>query len=227
MPADIRFHDVMNQALVISQVTENTSDDAIMGAILAIILIFAFLRDWRPTLTIALTIPLSVITTFIGLYAFDYTLNIMTLGGLALGVGNLVDNAVVVIENTFRHMDEEGEDRDTAAKRGAGEVAMAVTASTLTTIHRVSSMVLSTGIAGRLSRPLAVAVTISQVASLLVGLTIVPMIASVIFKKGAKTGRSDQSSAQFLRCVRRTRRSSSGRSITARPSFCLLRESLS
>ena len=107
-----------------------------------------------------LAIPLSVVTTFIGIHTFDYTLNIMTLGGMALGVGMLVDNAVVVIENTFRHL-EEGKDRNAAAKLGAEEVGMAITASTLTTIAVFLPMTLSSGIAGRLSRPLAVTVTLA------------------------------------------------------------------
>ena len=207
IPSDIQFHPVMDQARIITQVTENTGNDAMVGGILAVLLIFAFLLDWRPTLTIALAIPLSVITTFIGIYAFGYTLNIMTLGGLALGVGMLVDNAVVVIENIFRHLDEEGEDRDTAAKRGAEEVGMAITASTLTTVVVFLPMTLSSGIAGRLSRPLAVTVTLSLMASLFVALTIVPMIASIIFKRDGKKdgGNGKKSEEKFIRHFFRAR----------------------
>ncbi len=96
-------------------------------------LIFLFLMNWRPTLIIGVAIPLSIITTFIALYFAGYTLNLLTLGGLALGIGMLVDNAIVVIENMFRHV-QEGKDPKTAAKLGASEVGMAITASTLTTI---------------------------------------------------------------------------------------------
>ena len=88
--------------------TTNTVTNAWQGGLLAIVLIFLFLRNWRPTFVIGLAIPLSIITTFIALYAAGYTLNLLTLGGLALGVGMLVDNAIVVIENIFRHL-EEGE----------------------------------------------------------------------------------------------------------------------
>jgi len=200
MPADLQFYPVMDQGRIITQVTENTGNDALVGGILAVLMIFAFLLDWRPTLTIALAIPLSVITTFIGIYAFGYTLNIMTLGGLALGVGMLVDNAVVVIENIFRHLDEEGEDRATAAKRGAEEVGMAITASTLTTVVVFLPMILSSGIAGRLSRPLAVTVTLSLLASLFVALTIVPMIASILFKpKGSARPLDNEKGEQFVK----------------------------
>jgi HAE1 family hydrophobic/amphiphilic exporter-1 len=209
MPPDIRFYPAIDQGKIISQVTQGTRNDVILGSILAILAIFAFLLDWRPTLTIALAIPISVITTFIGIYLFDYTLNIMTLGGLALAVGMLVDDAIVVIENTFRHLDEEGEDRITAARRGAEEVAMAITASTLTTVVVFLPMVLSTGIAGRLSRPLAVTVTLALFASLFVSLTIVPVLASLLFRKGEGRGEGKASAdgAQiFTRHFGRARR---------------------
>jgi HAE1 family hydrophobic/amphiphilic exporter-1 len=182
MPGEIRFFPAMDQGRIITQVTSNTKQNALVGAFLAIFMIYLFLRDWRPTLTIAIAIPLSVITTFIGMYFFGYTLNIMTLGGIALGVGMLVDNAVVVIENIFRHLKEGKLDRNEAARVGASEVGMAITASTLTTIAVFLPMTLSSGIAGRLSRPLAVTVTLALVASLFIALTIVPMISSVLFK---------------------------------------------
>jgi HAE1 family hydrophobic/amphiphilic exporter-1 len=133
----------------------------------------------------------------------------MTLGGLALAVGMLVDDAIVVIENTFRHLDEEGEDRITAARRGAEEVAMAITASTLTTVVVFLPMVLSTGIAGRLSRPLAVTVTLALFASLFVSLTIVPVLASLLFRKreGRGEGKASADGPQiFTRHFGRARR---------------------
>ncbi|MDD5476002.1 MAG: efflux RND transporter permease subunit, partial [Syntrophales bacterium] len=124
IPDDVMFYPVMDQARIIKQVTRSTSRNALAGAFMAIAMIFIFLWNWRPTITIAVAVPLSGITTAIGLYAFDYTLNIMTLGGMALGVGMLVDNAVVVIENIFRHQ-EEGKPPDQAAAQGAQEVGMA------------------------------------------------------------------------------------------------------
>lgn len=192
MPGDIRFYAAMDQGRIITQVTRNTRQNAILGGVLAILMIFAFLRDWRPTITIGFAIPLSIITTFIGMYAFDYTLNIMTLGGMALGVGMLVDNAVVVIENIFRHLKEGKLDRNEAARVGAQEVGMAITASTLTTIAVFLPMTLAGGIAGRLSRPLAVTVTIALLSSLFIALTIVPMISSVLFKRGVGSANSSQ-----------------------------------
>jgi len=191
IPENIKFHAVIDHSRIIKKVVKRTNFNAIEGAILAIMVILLFLGNWRPTLIISLAIPLSVVTTFMGIYALDYTFNIMTLGGLALGIGMLVDNAVVVIENTFRHLDELGESRNEAAKAGATEVGMAITASTLTTMAVFLPMVLTSGIAGKLSRPLAVTVCLALLASLFVSLTIVPMVASSILrgKRRDKEGR--------------------------------------
>ena len=192
IPEGVEFHAVIDFSRIIKKVVKNTRFNAIEGAILAVMVILLFLGSWRPTLIISLAIPLSVVTTFMGIYALGYTFNIMTLGGLALGIGMLVDNAVVVIENTFRHLDELGEDKNEAAKAGATEVGMAITASTLTTMAVFLPMVLTSGIAGKLSRPLAVTVCLALLASLFVSLTIVPMIASNILrgKKRDESGRA-------------------------------------
>ncbi len=181
LPEDVEFHIAMDQSEMIQMVVRRTGNNALVGGILAIFFIFLFLRNWRPTLTIGLAIPLSVITTFIAFYAAGYTLNLLTLGGLALGIGMLVDNAVVVIENIFRHL-EEGATRDEAAKKGASEVGMAITASTLTTIAVFFPMMFATGITGKMTRGLALAIAFSLVASLFVALTVIPMTASLLFK---------------------------------------------
>ena len=190
LPEGIEFYTAMDQADMIQDVIRKTGGNALAGGILAILFIFIFLGNWRPTVTIAVAIPLSVIATFIAFYAAGYTLNLLTLGGLALGIGMLVDNAIVVIENIFRHL-EEGEKRKQAAKIGASEVGMAITASTLTTIAVFFPMVFAQGITGKLTRGLALAIAFSLVASLFVALTIVPMMASYIFKlkKKNKEGR--------------------------------------
>jgi HAE1 family hydrophobic/amphiphilic exporter-1 len=185
LPPDIKFWPFMDQADMIQQVIRRTGNNALVGGVLAIFFIFVFLRNWRPTLTIALAIPLSVITTFIALYLAGYTLNLLTLGGLALGIGMLVDNAIVVIENIFRHM-EEGENRNEASKKGASEMGMAITASTLTTIAVFFTMVFARGITGKLTQGLALSIAFALLASLFVALTIVPMAASLLFKKEYK-----------------------------------------
>ena len=183
IPGNPVFHVAMDQGDMIEQVTTNTVQNALVGGLLAIVLIFLFLRNWRPTLIIGLAVPLSVITTFIALYAAGYTLNLLTLGGLALGVGMLVDNAIVVIENVYRHL-EEGKGADEASMAGAGEVGMAITASTLTTIAVFFPMIFAQGVTGKMTQALGLSVAFSLVASLFVALTVVPLSTSLLFRSG-------------------------------------------
>ncbi len=148
-----------------------------LGGLFAFLILFFFLHDIRNPLNIGLSIPISVIATFALLYFSGITLNMMSLGGLALGVGLLVDNSIVVLENIFRHR-EMGEDRFEAASNGAREVAMAVTASTFTTISVFLPILFIEGVAGQLFRDQALTVTFSLLCSLVVSLTILPMLAS-------------------------------------------------
>ncbi|MDR3012466.1 MAG: efflux RND transporter permease subunit [Chitinispirillales bacterium] len=182
MPSDIELITIFDQGEMVERVTSNATESAIIGAILAVLILWIFLRNWRPTFVIALAIPISIITTFIGMYALGYTFNVITIGGFALAVGMLVDNAVVVIENIYRHL-EEGKHRNQAAIVGANEVGLAITASTLTTVAVFVPLALAGGFAGRIAQPLALTVCAGLGASLLVAITIVPMFASVIFKK--------------------------------------------
>lgn len=181
LPGNMKFSAIFDQGDIITKAVKMTAYDGILGAFLAIVLVYLFLRNWRPTLAIFLAIPLSILTTFIAMNLADYTFNMFTLGGLALGVGMLVDNAVVVIENIFRHL-QAGEDRAAAAQKGAEEVTAAITASTLTTMAVFVPMVIVSGIAGKLSRPIALTVCMSLLASLFVATTLVPMIAATLFR---------------------------------------------
>jgi HAE1 family hydrophobic/amphiphilic exporter-1 len=182
LPDGVNFALVMDQSRIIKTATSSTAQSGLIGGILAMLIVYLFLRNWRPTLAIGLSIPLSVIATFIPIYFVGYTFNLMTLGGLALGIGMLVDNAVVVIENIYRHLEKSGH-RHEAAVVGTNEIALAITASTLTTIAVFLPMVFGSGIAGQLSRGLVLTVVFSLFSSLFVALTLVPMIASKIFKK--------------------------------------------
>ena len=168
---------VLDQSDFIELSIQNVIDSAILGAILAIIILFIFLRNIRTTLVIGVSIPISIIATFILLYFNDITLNLMTLGGLALGVGMLVDNSIVVLENIYRFR-EQGFNRIEAAIKGASEVSMAVMASTLTTIAVFFPIVFVEGITSTIFKELAITVTLSLVASLVVALTLVPMLSS-------------------------------------------------
>jgi HAE1 family hydrophobic/amphiphilic exporter-1 len=181
------FHTIFDQGVPVERVTGSTVREAIIGALLAVVLLFIFLGNLRPTLIIAVAIPLSIVTTFIALYAGGFTLNLMTLGGFALGIGRLVDDAVVVIENIYRHL-MKGESPVEAARRGASEVGMAIVASTFTTIIVFLPLLFSTGLAGQLTRGLCLTIMFALLASLFVAFTIVPMLSSVFFRKPKKDG---------------------------------------
>lgn len=182
---DLSFNIALDFSRIIKIVASRSSRDIIYGGILAMLLIFLFLRNIRPTLAIGITIPLSILTSFIAFYMVNYTLNLITIGGLALGVGMLVDNAVVVIESIFRHM-EEGKLPLEAANIGTSEVGLAISGSTLTTIAVFFPMMFASGVSGTFSRGLAVSVSIPLLASLVIALTIIPLLASWLFSVGKK-----------------------------------------
>ncbi|MDK2784650.1 MAG: hydrophobic/amphiphilic exporter (mainly bacteria), family [Bacillota bacterium] len=183
----LKYTYVFDQAKFIQRSIGRLTSNAISGAVLAIVILYLFLRNVRSTLVIALSIPISIIATFTLVYFNGLTINLMSLGGLALGVGMLVDNSIVVLENIYRHR-EEGESRLLAAQNGAGEVAMAITASTLTTIAVFLPIVFIQGLTAQIFRELALTVTFSLLASLLVALTVVPMLASKILVIGENDG---------------------------------------
>lgn len=189
LPGDIRFHIGMDMSSGTKLAVNSTGRTAMLGGVLAMLMIYLFLRNIRPTIAVGIAIPVSIIVTFIPIYAVGYTLNLLTLGGLALGIGMLVDNAIVVIENVFRHL-EEGKTRKEAARMGATEVGMAITASTLTTLAVFLPMAMGSGTAGQLVRGLALSISFSLLASLFVSLTMVPMLASVFFKPRSKANYS-------------------------------------
>lgn len=178
LPDGMAMTKVYDQSVFISSAVSEVVDAAIIGGILAIIILFLFLRNFWATVIISLSIPVSVIATFNLMYGNDITLNIMSLGGIALGIGLLVDNSIVVLENISRHRDM-GKNPIQAAKDGAGEVGMAVVASTLTTIAVFFPLVFVHGIAGQLFRDQALTVTFSLLASLVVAITLIPMLSSL------------------------------------------------
>ena len=169
---------VFNQAIFIQQSVDEVLNTAILGGILAVIVLFLFLRDLKSTAIISLSIPLSVVATFFLMFGSDVSLNIMSLGGLALGVGMLVDNSIVVLESVQRYRDQ-GLNVLAAAVRGASEVGRAVIAATTTTICVFLPIVFVEGVAGQLFRDQALTVTYSLVASLVVALMLIPMLSSL------------------------------------------------
>ncbi|GAA5520423.1 efflux RND transporter permease subunit [Aliifodinibius salicampi] len=178
LPEGMAVTKVYDQSTFISSAVNEVVDAGIIGGILAIIILYLFLRNFWATVIISLSIPVSVIATFNLMYGNDITLNIMSLGGIALGIGLLVDNSIVVLENISRHRDM-GKTPLQAARDGAGEVGTAVIASTLTTIAVFFPLVFVHGIAGQLFRDQALTVTFSLLASLVVAITLIPMLSSL------------------------------------------------
>ncbi|HSN72251.1 MAG TPA: efflux RND transporter permease subunit, partial [Steroidobacteraceae bacterium] len=177
LPPGAELKVVYDQSRFIAAAIADVKSAAIIGGLLAILVLYFFLRDARATFVIGVAIPVSVVGTFLLMYSADVTLNIMSLGGIALAVGMLVDNAVVVLENIVRKA-EQGHDRKASARLGTSEVAGAVTASTLTTIAVFFPMVFVTGVAGQLFRDQALTVTFALLFSLVLAMTLVPMLAA-------------------------------------------------
>jgi HAE1 family hydrophobic/amphiphilic exporter-1 len=193
---------VIDQGNFIERSIANVTQSVFFGGGLAIFVLLIFLRNIRSTLVIAISIPISVIATFALIYFGGFTLNLMTLGGLALGVGMMVDSSVVVLENIFRRQDEDGEDPVTASIAGANEVAAAIVASTLTTLVIFLPMAFIRGVAGILFQELALVVVFSLICSLLVSLSLVPMLASKLLtspehRHEARSPRVDRIASRF------------------------------
>ncbi len=175
LPPDVQLFVVSDQSTYIRRSIDNLKHDAYMGAFLAAIVVFLFLGNLRTTLIISLSIPISIVTTFVLLYFGGMTLNIMTLGGLALGVGRLVDDSIVVLENIYRHM-QSGEEPYEAAYKGAAEVSRPVIAATITSVIVFLPIAFIHGVASILFTQMAFTVAFSLLASLFESLTLVPIL---------------------------------------------------
>ena len=172
---NLQIRTVFNQARFIQQAVDNVLWSAVLGAVLATLVLYLFLRHLRSTLLVAVSIPISILATFALMYQMDVSLNIMSLGGIALGVGMLVDNSIVVLEAVHRQ-DRSQTTLPEAVYRGTREVGTAVTASTLTTLAVFLPLVFVEGIAGQLFKDQALTIVFSLSASLLVALTFIPMV---------------------------------------------------
>lgn len=173
---------LMDQGIYIDLVMDSIINNVLFGALLAVLILILFLKDWRPTLVVACSIPISMITAIVCMYFSGVTLNVISLSGLALGVGMLVDNSIVVIENIFR-LRNEGYSAKDAAVEGAGEVAGAIMASTLTTVCVFLPIVFTEGITRQLFVDMGLTIAYSLLASLVVALTVVPAMASKTMAK--------------------------------------------
>ena len=174
---DIRVTVINDSSKFIERAIANVRDATLYGSFLAVFILLLFLRNVRSMLVVAISIPISVVATFGLMYFYGFTLNTVTFGGLALGVGMLVDNAIVVLESIFRHR-QEGKSKIDAARIGTQEVALAITASTLTTVVVFIPVIFMSGMSGVIFQQLAWVVSFSLFSSLLVSLTLVPLMSS-------------------------------------------------
>ncbi|AKH19231.1 efflux RND transporter permease subunit [Sedimenticola thiotaurini] len=184
----IHITPVINQGNFIERAITNVARSVLYGGSLAVLVLLFFLRNLRSTLVISLAIPISMLATFGLLYFGGFTLNLMTLGGLALGVGMMVDSSVVVLENIFRHQQETGQSPADAAVRGTNEVASAVVAGTITTLVIFLPLIFVRGVSGALFKELAYVIMFSLFCALLVSLSLVPMLGSRLLKAHPVTG---------------------------------------
>lgn len=185
LPQGVSIEVVADQSTFIRKSIRNLQKEAMMGALLAVIIILLFLRNVTSTVIIAHSIPLSIIATFVLLHFGKFTLNIMTLGGLALGVGRLVDDAIVVLENINRHL-ERGESPEEASYRGASEVSKPVIAATITSIIVFLPLAFVKGIAALLFVQMAYTVAFSLLASLFDSLTLIPLLTAKFLRPKKK-----------------------------------------
>ncbi|MFV0498944.1 MAG: efflux RND transporter permease subunit [Bacilli bacterium] len=187
---DVQFTVLLDQAKYINTSVGSVINNLIIGAFLAIVVLFIFLKDIRPTIIIGLSIPISVVATFIMIYASGITMNIVSMSGLALGIGMLVDNAIVVIENIYRLKGKGMKIHDTAIE-GAKEVAGPIFASTLTTVSVFLPVIFMKGFTAEIFGQMAFTITFSLFSSLIIALTLVPMMASKTMTKPTKSSKKD------------------------------------
>ncbi|MEE9257327.1 MAG: efflux RND transporter permease subunit, partial [bacterium] len=187
VPPDISLTPISDQSFFIRASIKNVLASALVGGLLAILVVIAFLGSLRRTFIIGLAIPVASVFTFFLMWMGGFTFNIFSLGGVALGVGMLVDNAIVMLENISRHQSD-GDDPVTAAERGAREVESAMVASTMTNVAAVLPFLLVTGYVALLFRELILTITIAFVGSLLVGLTIVAMLSARLLQLPMTSG---------------------------------------
>jgi HAE1 family hydrophobic/amphiphilic exporter-1 len=173
---------VIDQSIYVNESITSLWREGLAGAVFAVLIIWVFLRSWRSTLIASLSIPLSVVGALIILYSRGESLNMLTLGGLTIAIGRVIDDSIVVIENTYRHL-QEGDDVRTAAYTGTREVAGAITASTLTTVAVFLPLGFVHGMASEFFRPFALTVTFALLASLLVALVVVPVASTWVLSK--------------------------------------------
>ena len=181
VPSDVEFVVISNQAPQIQSSIDKLRQEVLLGAVLAVLVIFSFLISFRPTFVTGITIPASLLMALVVMNFQNMSLNIMTLGGLAIAAGRVVDDSIVVMENIFRHI-QMGEKHKEAAINATKEVLMPITVSTITTIAVFLPLGFIDGIIGTFFRPFALTITYALIASLFVSITVVPVLGSMLIK---------------------------------------------
>ena len=176
---------IMDESEFIEDSIGDLSRDAIIGMILAMLIILVFLWAIRPSFIIMISIPLSVLIGFLLMYSFSITINILTLGGMAIAVGRIVDNSIVALENIYRHL-QKGEGLRQSCIDGVREVAMPITSATIATVAIFIPLMLVGGLVGELFRPFALTVTFAMIASLIIALMLIPPLSTFITTKTAR-----------------------------------------
>ena len=195
IPADIAFEAIRDESFFVRAALRSVSTAAILGGILAMLLILLFLGNLRQSFIIGLTLPVAIVGAFLLMYLAGLSLNVMSLGGLALGVGLLIDNGLVVLENIHRHQHQLHRDPDAAAHDGAGEVTSAIVAGTLTNLAAVVPFLLLAGMAALLFRELILSIAFAMVTALVAALSLVPALAALTMR--SRTGNARPSAAWF------------------------------
>jgi HAE1 family hydrophobic/amphiphilic exporter-1 len=186
---------VANAASDVEESVNGLVEEALVGAVLAILVIFAFLRSMRATLVTAVSLPTSVLAALLFSWVDNLTLNIITLAGLTIAVGRVVDDAIVVLENSYRYV-QSGYEPEESALKGTTEVASAITSSTLTTIAVFLPLALVGGIVSKFFVPLSLTVALALVASLIVAVTIIPVLVSIFLRRDRTPRRAEEDSSE-------------------------------
>ncbi|MFC0525273.1 efflux RND transporter permease subunit [Pontibacillus salicampi] len=185
LPEDVSLDIVFDTSTFIKQSINSVVQNIILGGVFSVLILLLFLKSVRATIVIGISIPIAIISTFTLMYFTDNTLNVLTMGGLALGIGMMVDSSIVILENIVSYR-QNGYSLKEAAKKGASELAPAVIASTTTTLVVFLPIVFVEGIASELFTPLALTVSFSLIASLIVSITLIPMLSSKLLTKAMK-----------------------------------------
>jgi multidrug efflux pump subunit AcrB len=191
---NIVFHTIYNSAVDIKHSINGMVQEGSLGAILASVMILLFLRNIRMTAIVLVSIPLSMLVTLLFMGPLDISLNIMTLGGMAIAIGRVVDDSIVVIENIYSELEKAQERNESVIKMATAQVASAITSSTITTVGVFGPIAFVSGVLGEVFRPFAITLVVALMSSLLVALTVIPMMAKLMVMKGKIKAHDEENS---------------------------------